>query len=50
MADEVPAAAPALPDDASALVPASQRGIILYTVRDATGRDPLTNDGALGLP
>ncbi|ROQ59913.1 secreted protein [Streptomyces sp. 840.1] len=25
-----------------ALVPASKRGIILYTVRDATGRDPLS--------
>ncbi|MFF2328516.1 MULTISPECIES: sugar phosphate isomerase/epimerase family protein [unclassified Streptomyces] len=29
-----------------ALVPADRRGIILYTVRDATGRDPL----ATGLP
>ncbi|GAA1899156.1 sugar phosphate isomerase/epimerase [Streptomyces durmitorensis] len=26
------------------LVPANKRGIILYTVRDATGRDPLTSD------
>jgi sugar phosphate isomerase/epimerase len=26
------------------LVPANRRGIILYTVRDATGRDPLTTD------
>ncbi|MEU9285683.1 sugar phosphate isomerase/epimerase family protein [Streptomyces sp. NPDC048275] len=26
------------------LVPASKRGIILYTVRDAVGRDPLTTD------
>ncbi|WP_061299294.1 sugar phosphate isomerase/epimerase family protein [Herbidospora cretacea] len=48
MADEVPAAAPALPDDRSALVPASQRGIILYTVRDATGRDPLINTAPSG--
>src|ERR1044071_1597118 len=29
-----------------ALVPADKRGIILYTVRDATGRDPLST----GLP
>jgi sugar phosphate isomerase/epimerase len=28
----------------SVLVPASRRGIILYTVRDATGRDPLSTD------
>ncbi|WP_055700637.1 sugar phosphate isomerase/epimerase family protein [Streptomyces silaceus] len=28
----------------SALVPAAKRGIILYTVRDATGRDPLSSD------
>ncbi|MFC8256999.1 sugar phosphate isomerase/epimerase family protein [Streptomyces sp. NPDC057291] len=27
-----------------ALVPAAKRGIILYTVRDATGRDPLSSD------
>ncbi|MER7722985.1 sugar phosphate isomerase/epimerase family protein [Streptomyces sp. NPDC096323] len=27
-----------------ALVPADKRGIILYTVRDATGRDPLSTD------
>ncbi|MET9478070.1 sugar phosphate isomerase/epimerase family protein [Streptomyces sp. NPDC002922] len=27
-----------------ALVPAAKRGIILYTVRDATGRDPLSTD------
>ncbi|MFD4227271.1 sugar phosphate isomerase/epimerase family protein [Streptomyces sp. NPDC058545] len=27
-----------------ALVPAEKRGIILYTVRDATGRDPLSSD------
>jgi len=27
-----------------ALVPAHRRGIILYTVRDATGRDPLASD------
>ncbi|MFG2626249.1 sugar phosphate isomerase/epimerase family protein [Streptomyces sp. NPDC048473] len=27
-----------------ALVPAQKRGIILYTVRDATGRDPLSTD------
>ncbi|WP_393075896.1 sugar phosphate isomerase/epimerase family protein [Streptomyces sp. LN704] len=26
------------------LVPANRRGIILYTVRDATGRDPLSTD------
>ncbi|WP_030451058.1 sugar phosphate isomerase/epimerase family protein [Herbidospora cretacea] len=42
-AEEVPVADPtaaALPDDRSALVPASQRGIILYTVRDAISRDP----------
>ncbi|MET7311495.1 MULTISPECIES: sugar phosphate isomerase/epimerase family protein [unclassified Streptomyces] len=26
------------------LVPAAKRGIILYTVRDATGRDPLSTD------
>lgn len=26
------------------LVPANKRGIILYTVRDATGRDPLSTD------
>ncbi|MEV8592829.1 sugar phosphate isomerase/epimerase family protein [Streptomyces sp. NPDC052012] len=26
------------------LVPANRRGIILYTVRDATGRDPLASD------
>ncbi|GAB1820618.1 sugar phosphate isomerase/epimerase family protein [Herbidospora sp. RD11066] len=46
--DAAPAAAPALPDDVSALVPASQRGIILYTVRDATGRDPLVNTAPSG--
>ncbi|WP_062344372.1 sugar phosphate isomerase/epimerase family protein [Herbidospora yilanensis] len=46
--DTVPTADPALPDDRSALVPASQRGIILYTVRDATGRDPLVNDAPSG--
>lgn len=28
----------------SELVPAKKRGIILYTVRDATGRDPLASD------
>ncbi|MEU6393482.1 sugar phosphate isomerase/epimerase family protein [Streptomyces sp. NPDC046939] len=28
----------------SELVPAHKRGIILYTVRDATGRDPLSTD------
>lgn len=28
----------------SVLVPAHRRGIILYTVRDATGRDPLSTD------
>ncbi|MFF8841434.1 sugar phosphate isomerase/epimerase family protein [Streptomyces sp. NPDC015127] len=28
----------------SALVPPHKRGLILYTVRDATGRDPLIND------
>ncbi|MGJ5892357.1 sugar phosphate isomerase/epimerase [Streptomyces sp. V2] len=27
-----------------ALVPANRRGLILYTVRDATGRDPLASD------
>ncbi|MGW2063518.1 sugar phosphate isomerase/epimerase family protein [Streptomyces sp. NPDC001937] len=27
-----------------ALVPGAKRGIILYTVRDATGRDPLSSD------
>ena len=30
------------------LVPQSKRGIILYTVRDAIGRDPLTTDLASG--
>ncbi|MFJ8076811.1 sugar phosphate isomerase/epimerase family protein [Streptomyces sp. NPDC096176] len=28
----------------SALIPSHKRGIILYTVRDATGRDPLSTD------
>jgi sugar phosphate isomerase/epimerase len=41
-------AAPAAPADEQAkgqlLVPADKRGIILYTVRDATGRDPLSTD------
>ena len=30
------------------LIPAPRRGIILYTVRDAVGRDPLTTDLASG--
>ena len=30
------------------LIPSPKRGIILYTVRDATGRDPLTTDLASG--
>ncbi|MEV0975288.1 TIM barrel protein [Streptomyces sp. NPDC049915] len=42
----VHAATPAAADDDTArgheLVPADRRGIILYTVRDAIGRDPLT--------
>ncbi|MGI5135716.1 sugar phosphate isomerase/epimerase family protein [Streptomyces sp. CA-106110] len=41
-------ATPAAPADEQAkgqlLVPADKRGIILYTVRDATGRDPLSTD------
>ncbi|TXS57605.1 sugar phosphate isomerase/epimerase family protein [Streptomyces sp. t39] len=32
------------PGRGSALVPSHKRGIILYTVRDATGRDPLATD------
>ncbi|MEZ7006033.1 sugar phosphate isomerase/epimerase family protein [Streptomyces sp. AD55] len=31
-------------DAKDVLVPAARRGIILYTVRDATGRDPLATD------
>ncbi|MGW6456725.1 sugar phosphate isomerase/epimerase family protein [Streptomyces sp. NPDC055078] len=30
--------------DRKALIPAHKRGLILYTVRDATGRDPLASD------
>ncbi|MGX6744782.1 sugar phosphate isomerase/epimerase family protein [Streptomyces xantholiticus] len=45
-----PALAQSEPDDGghddgrSALVPPHKRGLILYTVRDATGRDPLSTD------
>ncbi|WP_189882007.1 sugar phosphate isomerase/epimerase family protein [Streptomyces xantholiticus] len=45
-----PAMAQSGPDDRghddgrSALVPPHKRGLILYTVRDATGRDPLSTD------
>ncbi|MFF2654581.1 sugar phosphate isomerase/epimerase family protein [Streptomyces sp. NPDC058045] len=37
-------AAPADEPGRSALVPPHKRGIILYTVRDAVGRNPLTSD------
>ena len=37
------AAAKAAPGANGVLIPAPRRGIILYTVRDAVGRDPLTS-------
>jgi sugar phosphate isomerase/epimerase len=36
--------AQAAPASGGALVPSGKRGIILYSVRDATGRDPLTTN------
>ena len=38
----------AAPGANGVLVPSGKRGIILYTVRDAIGRDPLTSDLASG--
>ena len=44
-----PSAVAGAPGNANGiLIPAPKRGIILYTVRDATGRDPLTTDLASG--
>src|SRR3954470_22645587 len=42
------AAAKAAPGANGVLIPAPRRGIILYTVRDAVGRDPLTSPYASG--